>query len=96
MTRANKAIQKKREAVAKGFANHRRIEIMELLVDQGEMMLEDIAKALDIQPATASEHTQRLVRGGQVTKRYKGRHVLHRITPLGRQCLRFLRIVVPQ
>jgi len=86
---------KEREAVAKGFANHRRIEIMELLAERGEVTLEEIAEHLGIQAATASEHTHRLVRGGHVEKRYVGRRVFHRLTALGKQSLRFLHAIAP-
>ena len=84
-------VLKGREKVAKGFANHRRIEIMELLSRRGEMTLWQIQKVLGVGMTTASEHTRRLVAGGQVWKRYEGKRVLHTLTPLGKKCLKFLR-----
>jgi len=64
---------------------------MELLAARADVTLDQIAKQLRIDKNTASEHTFRLLRGGHLVKRYRGREVLHRLTPLGRRCLHFLR-----
>ena len=44
------------ERVVKGFANHRRIEILELLGKRPEMSVGEISIALEIELKTASEH----------------------------------------
>ena len=48
------------ERVVKGFANHRRIEIMLLLERQSELSVSEIAETLEINFKTASEHIRRL------------------------------------
>lgn len=81
------------EKVVKGFANHRRIEILTLLERVPELSLFEIAEALNINFKTASEHTRRLAIPGLVMKRYDGNLVRHALTPLGGTILKFLRIL---
>ena len=79
------------EKIAKGFANHRRIEILELLQETPELSIFDMAEHLSVNFRTISAHTQKLVAAELVTKRYQGATVHHRITPLGASILKFLR-----
>jgi DNA-binding transcriptional ArsR family regulator len=78
------------ERIVKGFANHRRIEILRLLDRQPALSLEEIADRLRINLKTASEHMRRLSIGGLVGKRYEGRHVRHAVSPRGQAALEFL------
>ncbi len=78
------------ERVVKGAANHRRIEIMCLLRVDPELSVSDLAKRLKINFRTASDHTQKLVRGGLVMKRSDSVSVRHKLTKLGEQVLHFL------
>lgn len=79
------------ERIVKGFANHRRIEIMTLLHNHPELSLGETAFRLKINLKTASEHVRRLALAGLVFKQYKGRKVLHRLSPRGEKILTFLR-----
>lgn len=81
------------ERVVRGFANHRRIEVMDLLASESESELDlrEIARRCAINYKTASEHLRRLTVAGLVTKRAKGRQVLHVLSPRGRKILTFLR-----
>lgn len=79
------------ERIAKGFANHRRIEIMILLGRTAELSLSEISEALDINFKTASEHVRRLAIAGLVLKRNAGNHVRHALSPQGSTILKFLR-----
>jgi predicted transcriptional regulator len=79
------------ERVVRGFANHRRIEAMDLLESEGELDLQEIARRSAINYKTASEHLRRLTVAGLVMKRAKGRQVLHVLSPRGRKVLTFLR-----
>lgn len=81
------------ERIAKGFANHRRIEILKLLARKPELSLFEISEALRINFKTASEHTRRLTLAGLVMKRYEGREVRHAVTTLGKNILTFLRML---
>ena len=82
------------ERVVKGFANHRRIEILELLGKRPEMSVGEISITLEIELKTASEHLRRLTIAGLILKRHEGREVRHALTPQARQVLTFLRMLV--
>ena len=56
------------QRLVRGFANHRRIEISELLEQKSELSVFEIADALDINFKTASEHIRRLAIAGLVLK----------------------------
>lgn len=75
----------------KGVANHRRIEIVQLIARQRGISLEAIAEFLDCNIKTISEHTRRLVAAGLVNKKYHGRLVLHELSPYGRSFITFIK-----
>ena len=79
------------ERVVRAFANHRRIEVLDQLESEDELDLGEIARRCGINYKTASEHLRRLTLAGLVTKRAKGVHVLHLLSPRGRKVLLFLR-----
>jgi DNA-binding transcriptional ArsR family regulator len=80
----------KLERVVKGFSNHRRIEILELLRKTPEMSVCEIAGECRIEFKTASEHIRRLAIAGLVLKRHKGREVRHALTERALRILEFL------
>lgn len=77
------------ERIVKGFANHRRLEMMELLRSRPELSVIDIAEKLDIGYENASDHIRKMAIAGLVAKRYSGPHVLHKLTPRGENILAF-------
>lgn len=79
------------ERIIKGFANHRRIEIMILLEKAPELSLIEISDELKINFKTGSEHIRRLVLAGLVMKRNAGASVRHALTNEGKLILKFLR-----
>ena len=79
------------ERVVRGFANHRRIEIMQLLDKRPELSIFEIAEELNVNFKTISEHVRRLVVAGLVMKRSDGASVRHRLTNQGGRTLKFLR-----
>lgn len=81
------------ERIVKGFANHRRIEILGLLASKPELSVAEIAEQLRINFKTASEHIRRLAIAGLVLKRSDGVHVRHKLTSRGDSILKFLRIL---
>ncbi|OGE84930.1 MAG: hypothetical protein A3J48_00365 [Candidatus Doudnabacteria bacterium RIFCSPHIGHO2_02_FULL_46_11] len=81
------------ERRVKGFANHRRVEIMFLLYKKPELSLQGISDELRINFRTASEHVRRLAISGMVVKRHEGNEVRHKLTSIGRNVLKFLRIL---
>ncbi|MDO8492419.1 MAG: winged helix-turn-helix domain-containing protein [bacterium] len=82
---------RKLERVVKGFSNHRRIEILELLKRKPELSVMEIAEELKINFKTASEHIRRLAIAGLVIKRSEGPAVCHKLTSTGSSILMFLR-----
>ena len=79
------------ERIVKGFANHRRIQILELLSDSPELSVIEISDKLKINFKTASEHIRRLAIAGLVLKRNQGVNVRHKLSPSGSNILKFLR-----
>lgn len=81
------------ERITKGFSNHRRIEVLDLLNGKPELSLMDISEELKINFKTASEHVRRLAIAGLVMKRHQGNSVCHALTSRGKTILKFLRIL---
>ncbi len=82
---------RKLEKVVKGFANHRRIQILALLAEQPGLSVLEISDALNVNFKTISEHTRRLALSGLVAKKNMGTEVEHSVSLLGRHVLKFLR-----
>ena len=81
------------ERITKGVANHRRLEIMDLLQRKPELSVEEVADILKINFKTASEHIRRLAIAGLLIKRYEGNFVRQKLTSRGQSILKFLRIL---
>ncbi len=79
------------ERIVKGFANHRRIEILELLSRRPELSLGEVSGLLEIELKTASEHLRRLTNCGLVIKRQSGRVVHHKVAPQAGRVLALLK-----
>lgn len=79
------------ERIVKGFSNHRRIEIVELLAKTPELSVIEISDELRINFKTGSEHIRRLAIAGLVMKRNDNKSVRHKLTENGKVVLRFLR-----
>lgn len=81
------------EKVVKGFSNHNRIKILLALERQPDLTLYDIAEKIKADFRNVSEHSRKLLAGGLITKQYKGSFVEHRLTPRGREALRFCKMI---
>ncbi|MCL5435349.1 MAG: winged helix-turn-helix domain-containing protein [Patescibacteria group bacterium] len=79
------------EKITKGFSNHRRIQIIELINEAPDLSLMEISSRLKINIKTANVHIGKLVSAGLVLKRNRGVNVLHKLSPLGSVILKFLR-----
>ena len=77
------------ERIVKGFANHRRLEILDLLKREPELSVEDIAEKLSIGYENASDHVRKLAIAGLVLKRNDGSSVRHKLTPRAESILVF-------
>lgn len=78
------------ERVIKGVANHRRIQILELLSRSPELSVEEISEATKIGYPTAASHIARLAIAGLVVKRNQGQAVRHKLSDRGAATLKFL------
>lgn len=85
---------RKIERVVKGFANHRRIQILDLLREEPELSVDDIAEKLHIGYENASDHIRKLAIAGLVMKRYQGTSVRHKLTPSAESILVFCKKLV--
>lgn len=77
------------ERIVKGFASHRRIEILFLIEKQPELSVEEIAERLRIGYQNASDHIRKMAIAGLLAKRYDGPHVRHKLTPRAESILAF-------
>lgn len=80
-----------KEKIVKGFANHYRIRVLELLETQQNLSLENIVTELRANYKTISVHVRKLDRAELIEKRYYANYVLHNITKRGLSILTFLR-----
>ena len=71
---------RKLERIVKGFANHRRLEILRLLKTQPELSFEDISEPLRIGYENASDHLRKMAIAGLILKRNEGKSVRHKLT----------------
>ena len=84
---------KKIEKVVKGFANHWRIKILNLLNKNPDLSVEQIAENLDANFITTSVHIRKLADAGLVAKKYKGGFVLHTLTKRGQDIITFCKML---
>jgi len=81
---------KQLERYFKGTANHRRIEILLLVLKNPGISLDEISESLNCNFKTISEHTRRLVQAGLLNKNYMGNMVEHRVSPYGKMFCDFI------
>ena len=79
------------ERITRGFSNHRRIQILDLLEKYPELSVLEVSKELKVNFKTIAEHIRRLAIAGLVAKRNDYRDVRHTLTKLGKNILTFLR-----
>ncbi len=79
------------ERVVRGYANHRRLQILELLEAQPELSVAEVATRLKAHFKTVAAHMQRLAQAGLVMKRNDANAVRHKVTARGLSILKFLR-----
>lgn len=81
------------ERIMKGVANHRRIEILELLGEKPEMSVAEIADKIKSNFKTTSDHIRRMAISGLLMKRSDSKNVRHKLTKRGELILTFLRML---
>lgn len=80
---------RKTERLLKGFANHNRLRILELLEKQPELSVMDISDKLKIGYENASDHIRKMTITGLIMKRSDGLSVRHKLTPKAISILAF-------
>lgn len=79
------------EQIVKSFANHRRIEILDLLEKSPELSVGEIADKVKISLKLASIHIRKLLIAGLIMKRSQGKNMRHKLTKRGFFILTFIR-----
>ena len=82
------------ERIVKGFANHRRLEILDLLNKEPELSVVEIAERLNLGYENASDHVRKLAIAGLVMKRNHANAVRHKLTPRAESILVFCKRLV--
>ena len=77
------------ERIIKGFANHRRLQILELLKKEPELSVEAISERLNAGYMNTSDHLRKMAIAGLLLKRSQGPAVLHKLTPRAEAILAF-------
>ena len=78
------------ERVFKGVANKKRIEILNVISQNPDFNLDDIAKRLKRNYHTTSEHIRRLRVAGLINDRYKGKSKSFELSPFGKKVLEII------
>ncbi|MDO8561958.1 MAG: winged helix-turn-helix domain-containing protein [bacterium] len=81
------------ERLVKGFANHRRLEILNLLHKEPELSVEDISERLHIGYENASDHLRKMAIAGLILKRNDARSVRHKLTLRAEHVLTFCKML---
>lgn len=79
------------EQIVKSFANHRRIQTLDLLEITPELSVSEIAEKLKIDIKLASIHIRKLLIAGLIMKRSQGKNIRHKLTARGLFVLTFVR-----
>jgi predicted transcriptional regulator len=79
------------ERIVKGFANHRRIQILELLQKHPKLSVIEIAENLDANYKTIAQHIQKMAIAGLIYKTTQSNEVEQSLTGRGVSILQFLR-----
>ena len=80
MQNKQKYSYRKMESIIKGFANHRRLQILELLKKEPELSVEEISENLGFGYMNTSDHLRKMAFAGLILKRSDGWNIRHKLT----------------
>ena len=83
--------ERRLETIIKGFANKRRILVLQYLGAHPEADLGEVANMIKLDITTVSEHVRKMAIAGLVMKRNEGSRVCHALTKRGKSVLMFLK-----
>ncbi len=89
----NKLEYRKLERIVKGFANHRRLQVLELLSKEPELSVQEISERLKSEFKNISAHINKMAIAGLVMKRSDSKSVRHKLTNRGNVILKFVRML---
>jgi predicted transcriptional regulator len=89
----NRLEYKKLERIVKGFANHRRLQVLELLSKEPELSVQEISDKLKSEFKNISAHIHRMAVAGLLMKRSDSTSIRHRLTKRGNIILKFVRML---
>lgn len=81
------------ERIVKGFANHNRLKILELLGKEPNLSVQEISDKLKSDFKNISAHITKMAIAGLVSKRNEGNIIHHNLTKRGKAILQFVRII---
>ena len=84
---------KKLERIIKGVANHRRLQILELLEKKPELSVQEISERLKSEMKNISAHVGKMAVAGLLIKRSDSKSVRHKLTNRGINILKFVRML---
>jgi DNA-binding transcriptional ArsR family regulator len=82
------------ERVVKGYANHRRLRILELSAHEPDLTIDDFCHRLGIGYENASDHVRKMYAAGLLIKKSDGMYVRHRISNRGKSILAFCKKLI--
>lgn len=88
-----KKTNKELERIIKGFANHRRLQILALLKREPELSIQELAERVESEEKNISAHVGKMAVAGLVMKRNDDRSVRLRLTKRGNYILTFVRML---
>ena len=81
------------ERIVKGFANHRRLQILELLEKEPESSVQEISEKLKSEMKNISAHITKMAIAGLLMKRSDSKSIRHKLTKRGIVILKFVRML---
>ena len=81
------------ERIVKGFANHRRLQILELLEKEPESSVQEISEKLKSEMKNISAHITKMAIAGLLIKRSDSKSIRHKLTKRGIVILKFVRML---
>ena len=79
------------ERIVKGFANHRRLQILELIGVEPKLSVMEIAQKIKSDPKNVSAHINKMNIAGLVMKRNDVNSIRLKLTKRGKSTLQFVR-----
>lgn len=79
------------EQIVRGFSNHKRIEVLDLLDKKPELSVTQVALELKMTLKLSSAHLKRLIMAGLIMKKSEGKEIRHKLTTRGKYTLKFIK-----